>query len=103
MEYTLRPDELAAFKASFDMFDKNQDGTISTKVNIRGQLIYAYTQSILFIALPDNTISRHIVIFEFNDQNTFKTDGFFSLPHQYENASQGFLHIFPIYNICLIQ
>ena len=31
----LRPDELAAFKAAFDMFDKNQDGTISTKVNIR--------------------------------------------------------------------
>ena len=29
----LRPDELAAFKAAFDMFDKNQDGTISTKVN----------------------------------------------------------------------
>lgn len=27
----LRPDELAAFKAAFDMFDKNQDGTISTK------------------------------------------------------------------------
>ena len=33
----LRPDELAAFKAAFDMFDKNQDGTISTKVS------YAYT------------------------------------------------------------
>ena len=31
----LRPDELAAFKAAFDMFDKNQDGTISTKVNIQ--------------------------------------------------------------------
>ena len=30
----LRPDELAAFKAAFDMFDKNQDGTISTKVYI---------------------------------------------------------------------
>ena len=28
----LRPDELAAFKAAFDMFDKNTDGTISTKV-----------------------------------------------------------------------
>ncbi|XP_040579646.1 neo-calmodulin [Lepeophtheirus salmonis] len=27
----LRPDELQAFKAAFDMFDKNQDGTISTK------------------------------------------------------------------------
>ena len=43
----LRPDELAAFKAAFDMFDKNQDGTISTKVNIRGQLIHAYTKYIL--------------------------------------------------------
>ena len=31
----LRPDELAAFKAAFDMFDKNQDGTISTKVKYR--------------------------------------------------------------------
>ena len=38
----LRPDELAAFKAAFDMFDKNQDGTISTKVNIRARLIDAY-------------------------------------------------------------
>ena len=28
----LRPDELAAFKSAFDMFDKNADGTISTKV-----------------------------------------------------------------------
>ncbi|XP_059090229.1 neo-calmodulin-like [Tigriopus californicus] len=27
----LRPDELEAFKSAFDMFDKNQDGTISTK------------------------------------------------------------------------
>ena len=37
----LRPDELAAFKAAFDMFDKNQDGTISTKVyNIRRQLFF---------------------------------------------------------------
>ncbi len=26
-------DELQAFKAAFDMFDKNGDGTISTKVN----------------------------------------------------------------------
>ena len=30
----LRPDELQAFKAAFDMFDKNGDGTISTKVRI---------------------------------------------------------------------
>ncbi len=29
----LRQDELDAFKAAFDMFDKNQDGTISTKVS----------------------------------------------------------------------
>ena len=28
----LRPDELAAYKSAFDMFDKNADGTISTKV-----------------------------------------------------------------------
>ena len=28
----LRPDEREAFKAAFDMFDKNGDGTISTKV-----------------------------------------------------------------------
>ena len=27
----LRPDELEAFKEAFDMFDKNMDGTISTK------------------------------------------------------------------------
>ena len=28
----LGPDEVAAFKDAFDMFDKNSDGTISTKV-----------------------------------------------------------------------
>ena len=28
----LRPDELEAFKEAFDMFDRNMDGTISTKV-----------------------------------------------------------------------
>ena len=28
----LRPDEMESFKAAFDMFDKNSDGTISTKV-----------------------------------------------------------------------
>jgi hypothetical protein len=32
MTEKLRPDELQAFKAAFDMFDKNGDGTISTKV-----------------------------------------------------------------------
>jgi len=29
----LTPDELQAFKQAFDMFDKNGDGTISTKVD----------------------------------------------------------------------
>ena len=28
----LKPDELAAFKEAFDMFDKKGDGSISTKV-----------------------------------------------------------------------
>ena len=28
----LKPDELAAFKEAFDMFDRNGDGSISTKV-----------------------------------------------------------------------
>ena len=28
----LRPDELASFKEAFDTFDRNSDGTISTKV-----------------------------------------------------------------------
>ena len=32
MAEKLRPDELAAFKEAFDMFDRNQDGTIYTKV-----------------------------------------------------------------------
>ena len=36
----LRPDELAAFKAAFDMFDKNQDGTISTKVSLKNVGMY---------------------------------------------------------------
>ena len=40
----LRPDELAAFKAAFDMFDKNQDGTISTKVSfVDAKYCYLYT------------------------------------------------------------
>ena len=30
----LRQDELEAFKQAFDMFDKNSDGTISTKVRM---------------------------------------------------------------------
>ena len=34
MAEKLRPDELQAFKAAFDMFDKNGDGTISTKVRV---------------------------------------------------------------------
>ena len=32
----LRPDELASFREAFDTFDKNSDGTISTKVALRG-------------------------------------------------------------------
>ena len=28
----LRPDELASFREAFDTFDRNSDGTISTKV-----------------------------------------------------------------------
>ena len=31
----MRQDELEAFKQAFDMFDKNSDGTISTKVRER--------------------------------------------------------------------
>lgn len=31
----LRPDELASFREAFDTFDKNSDGTISTKVGFR--------------------------------------------------------------------
>ena len=29
----LKPDELASFREAFDTFDKNSDGTISTKVS----------------------------------------------------------------------
>ena len=31
----LRPDELASFREAFDTFDKNSDGTISTKVVLK--------------------------------------------------------------------
>ena len=31
----LRPDELESFKEAFEMFDKNADGTISTKVRLK--------------------------------------------------------------------
>ena len=30
----MKPDELAAFKEAFDMFDRNGDGSISTKVEL---------------------------------------------------------------------
>ena len=36
----LRQDELEAFKQAFDMFDKNSDGTISTKVGLSGGWVY---------------------------------------------------------------
>jgi Ca2+-binding EF-hand superfamily protein len=40
----LRPDELAAFKEAFDTFDKNTDGTISTKVRlVEGLLVYNFS------------------------------------------------------------
>jgi Ca2+-binding EF-hand superfamily protein len=40
----LRPDELAAFKEAFDTFDKNTDGTISTKVRqVAGQVCSSIT------------------------------------------------------------
>lgn len=42
----LRPDELAAFKAAFDMFDKNQDGTISTKVKKHLSSLYVYSENV---------------------------------------------------------
>ena len=43
----LRPDELAAFKAAFDMFDKNQDGTISTKVSENAIVVKVKESSLL--------------------------------------------------------
>ena len=43
----LRPDELAAFKAAFDMFDKNQDGTISTKVSGNAIVVKVKESSLL--------------------------------------------------------
>ena len=36
----LKPDELAAFKEAFDSFDRNNDGTIGTKVRF---MKYLYT------------------------------------------------------------
>ena len=38
----LRPDELASFREAFDTFDKNSDGTISTKVALRLSHIYLF-------------------------------------------------------------
>ena len=67
----LRPDELAAFKAAFDMFDKNQDGTISTKVNIRFRPMYAYTLYVLpvyiyiYIYIYIYMIKTHLRLMDF--------------------------------------
>ena len=41
----LRPDELAAFKEAFDTFDKNTDGTISTKVDPQVKLLELTTSN----------------------------------------------------------
>ena len=40
----LKPDELAAFKEAFDMFDKKGDGSISTKVGPASTKMGAYQQ-----------------------------------------------------------
>jgi Ca2+-binding EF-hand superfamily protein len=44
MAEKLRPDELEAFKEAFDMFDKNADGTISTKVFLSPSVQYSAVQ-----------------------------------------------------------
>ena len=36
----LRPDELASFREAFDTFDKNSDGTISTKVTLHALRLF---------------------------------------------------------------
>jgi hypothetical protein len=36
---SLTADELATFKEAFTVFDKNQDGTITTKVNTTNHLV----------------------------------------------------------------
>ena len=38
----LRPDELASFREAFDTFDKNSDGTISTKVVLKHEFAYLF-------------------------------------------------------------
>ena len=48
----LRPDELAAFKEAFDTFDKNTDGTISTKVRqVAGLLVITFHHQELHAAM----------------------------------------------------
>ena len=55
MANKLRPDELSAFKEAFDMFDKNQDGTISTKV--RFDLFLSWLE---FLEVSDGTCSLEV-------------------------------------------
>ena len=43
----LKPDEVAAFKEAFDMFDRKQDGTISTKVMLTTHRIIKSENSLL--------------------------------------------------------
>ena len=48
----LKPDELAAFKEAFDMFDRNGDGSISTKVEFLHLMeanCYRYRAQTLFL------------------------------------------------------
>ena len=50
----LRPDELQAFKAAFDMFDKNGDGTISTKVRFSFQLKSFFFEDFFYFPTKEN-------------------------------------------------
>ena len=63
----LRPDELAAFKAAFDMFDKNQDGTISTKVSRKKDtLLYSESRGEWTLQKGQSSEAEHKSSFAFN-------------------------------------
>ena len=66
----LRPEDLQAFKGAFDMFDKNQDGTISTKVS---KIFWALSKfmtpaffliyQLKFIPTQDGFVSKWVYLF----------------------------------------
>ena len=56
----LKPDEVAAFKEAFDMFDRKQDGTISPKVMLTTHRIIKSEN--LLLSAPRDSRSNTVMV-----------------------------------------